>query len=142
MKNIFRFGMVAAVLASFTFVFTSCSKDDGEDEAKLDDRLVGTKWACEDPVHKMIYGGTCYQFYEFTSTTKVEKYTTKNGVVDDVDGELDYTLNYPDITINTIDSDGKIKPYNYRFTDSRTMVMVKVDGTLATSGYYSKYYKQ
>lgn len=141
MKKIFGLGLLAVVLASFTFVFTSCSKDDGEDEVKLDDRLVGTKWSCEDPVYKLLYGGVCYQFYEFTSTTKVEQYTTKNGAVVDSDGEFDYTLNYPDITINTIDSDGKVKPYNYKFTDSRTMVMVKVDGTLAT-GSYSTYYKQ
>ena len=140
MKRIFRLGLMAAVLATFTFV--GCSKDDGEDEVKLDDRLVGTKWSCEDPVHKMFYGGTCYQVYEFTSTTKVEKYTTRNGVVDDVDGEYDYTLNYPDITINEIDSDGNPDPTKYKFTDSRTMVLVRNDGTLSDGGYYGKYLKQ
>ena len=140
MKRIFRLGLMAAVLATFTLV--GCSKDDGEDEVKLDDRLVGTKWSCEDPAYQMVYGGSCYEVYEFTSTTKVERYTTRNSVVAKVGGEFDYTLNYPDITINETDSDGNPKQRKFKFTDSRTMVVVRNDGTLSDGGYYGKYIKQ
>ncbi|MBP5365231.1 MAG: hypothetical protein J6Y82_04845 [Bacteroidales bacterium] len=140
MKKLFNIGMIAFLMA---ITLVSCSKDDDDDDVvKLDDRLVGTKWQCDDPVRKAFFGGICYQIYEFTSTTKVEKYNTRNGSVDKVAGEFDYILNYPDITINETDSDGNANPKKYKFVDSRTMHFVNEDGTLSDAIAYAIYYKQ
>ncbi len=130
MKKILFAAVMLLCLGSLS---TSCSKS-----IKLDDRLVGTKWQCEDYVHHLFYGGNCYQVYEFVSTTEVERYTTRNGNVDSSDGTFTYTLNYPHITINVKNSDGATEPTAYTFEDSRTMVR---DGTNG-SGYYAKYMKQ
>ena len=131
MKKLFY---AAFILLSLSALCTSCSKTVGD---KLDDRLVGTKWQCRDIVYEAFFGGTCYQVYEFISTTEVELYTTRNGVVDDSNGTLTYTLNYPKIVIDNIDGDGNKKPTSYTFEDSRTMVR---DG--AENGAYTKYIKQ
>ena len=140
MKKLVNIGIVAFFMVAFALV--SCSKDDDEEENKLDDRLVGTKWSCEDPVRKAFYGGVWYQLYEFTSATKVEKYGTKNGVVDKVYGEYNYTLIYPDITINEVDSNGNPVEIKFRFVDSRTMQRLNDDGTLSEAFDYAKYLKQ
>lgn len=124
------------MLAIMSIAFVSCGEK--VDEPKLDDRLVGTKWQCEDWVHALFYGGTCFQVYEFTSTTEVDRYTTRNGAVDDSDGTFTYTLNYPSITINVVDSKGVVTPTDFTFTDSRTMVRTGTDGY----GNYQKYLKQ
>ncbi len=121
-------------------IVTSCDKDrNGPDtsEAKLDDRLVGTKWQCRDVVEEMFSGGSCYEVFEFVSTTEVEQYCTRNGAVISSNGTFAYTLNYPAITIN-LREQGQIKPTGFEFTDSRTMVRNGTDG----KGYYSKYLRQ
>lgn len=138
----FVFGGKAGVLMNMLFessdcamtLLSSCTKE----EDKLDDRLVGTKWQTRDNVHEWFYGGICYQVYEFVSTIYVEKYTTRNGNVDDSDGSFNYELNYPNITIHEFDSDGKPNDQKFVFTDSRTM---QREGTTGND-YYQRYLKQ
>ena len=113
-----------------------CQKIEDE-QPKLDDRLVGTKWQTSDFAHKVIYGGNPFEVYEFISTTEVECYTTSGGNVVRSNGTYSYTLAYPHITINVISTNGTV-PTHYTFKDSRTMVRDGVD----ESTPYAKYIKQ
>ena len=116
-----------------------CQKNEikEEEQVKLDDRLVGTKWQTSDYAYKLIYGGNPYEVYEFISTTEVEDYTTSGGNVVKSYGTYTYQLDYPHITINVLSS-GSINPTHYTFKDSRTMVRDDV----SESNPYAKYLKQ
>lgn len=78
--------------------------------------------------------------YEFISSNEVESYTTKNGIVVDTDGTFKYELNYPNITIHYMDSDGDVMPLNFVFRDTRTMV--RVGENINENSSYMKYIKQ
>lgn len=116
-----------------------CQKNEikEEDQIKLDDRLVGTKWQTSDFAYKLIYGGNPYEVYEFISTTEVENYTISSGNVVKSYGTYTYQLNYPHITIDVVSS-GVATPTHYTFKDSRTMVR----DDLSESSPYAKYLKQ
>lgn len=131
-----KFFLLLALLGCVA-VLGSCSKSHHSGE-KLDDRLVGTKWQTEDIVRHILYGGICYEVYEFVSTSSVERYTIRNGSVYSTDGAFAYSLSWPHITIYDVDSNGESNPTDYTFTDSRTMVR---DGA-SSSAYYAIYYRQ
>ena len=118
------------------FGLAGCQKMEDE-QSKLDDRLVGTKWQTSDYAYKLLYGGNPYEVYEFVSTTELECYTTNGGNVVKSYGTWTYTLDYPHIVINVVSSSGTT-PTNYTFKDSRTMVR---DGGNENSPYV-KYIKQ
>ena len=108
--------------------------------AGLDTRLVGTKWQTRDSAYELFYGGTCYEVYEFINATEVEAYTTKNGNVVNVYGTFKYELNYPNITIYRVSSDGDVSTLKFVFRDSRTMVR---DGENVNEyASYMKYIRQ
>lgn len=121
------------ILSLLSVSIISCTKT-----PKLDDRLVGTKWQTEDLAAELFHGGKCYQVYEFTSTTEVECYTTKNGTVISSDGVYTYKLNWPSITINVVSSGGEVTPTSYTFTDARTMVR----DNAASTAFYVTYIRQ
>lgn len=134
MKNYLKALFSMAVI----FMIASCTKT-GADENKLDDRLVGTKWETSDFTYKLFYGGNPYEVYEFTSTTEVDDYVVDGSRVVKSYGTYTYTLDYPKLTINRIDSDGKVSPLNYTFKDSRTFVRDNADNEYSP---YAKYIKQ
>ena len=103
---------------------TGCQKTN--QQSKLDDRLVDTKWQTSDYAYKILYGGNPYYVYEFISVTELECYTTSSGNVVKSRGTYSYTLDYPHITVNVVTSDGTT-PTHYTFKDSRTMVRDDVD---------------
>ncbi len=100
---------------------TSCTKD------KLDDRFVGTVWRCTKPIidtrNEFIIG---YQFYEFVSTTEIERYVKRNDIVVSSDGTFTYTLNYPKMIV-TDNKYGIANSEEFVFTDSRTMYIYGTD---------------
>lgn len=108
---IFALGIVSA----------SCTKD------KLDDRFVGTVWRCTKPIidtrNEFIIG---YQFYEFVSTTEIERYVKRNDIVVSSDGTFTYTLNYPKMIV-TDNKYGIVNSEEFVFTDSRTMYIYGTD---------------
>ena len=120
MKRVLTFLLFVSTLIGIV----GCHKSD--QQSKLDDRLVGTKWQTSDYAYKIIYGGNPYYVYEFISVTELECYTTSGGNVVKSRGTYTYTLNYPHITINIVSSDGTT-PTHYTFKDSRTMVRDDVD---------------
>lgn len=121
--------LTLTLCTAISFCFLSCSKD----ENTLDQRLVGTKWQTRATAYEIVYGGTAYDVYEFTSETQVDNYTVKNGNVVDTDGTDTYNLNYPNLTIHHGESD-----YNFTFKDSRTIVRVGAN----EYSPYMKYIKQ
>ena len=135
MKNRLLSTLFLLPLVIFSF---SCTKTGTDNEPKLDDRLVNTKWQCEDNASELLFGGTCYEVYEFISTTEVDRYTTRNGVVRSSDGTFKYTLEYPKITIYAKTSKGEDDTEYFTFTDNRTMVRDGTDG----KGFYAKYMRQ
>lgn len=106
-----------------------CGKDE---EQQLDAMLVGTKWQTRDTAYELIYGGTAYNVYEFTSTTHVEDYITKNNNVVKSNGTHKYELTYPNLTIRK--ENGTI--YEFEFKDSRTLERK------TESNFYKTYIKQ
>ena len=125
------------LMVATSLMFASCGKENIEEDI-LDERLVGTKWQTKDIVYEAFFGGTCFDVYEFISTTEVENYTTRNGNIDDVSGTYTYTLEYPKITIHKVNSDGEKSDLNFVFQDSRTMVREGVN----EYNIYAKYIKQ
>ena len=115
----------------------SCSKSEEKKES-LDDRLVGTKWQTRDIACEVIYGGTCYEVFEFINTYQVEDYTIRGGSVISTSGTYVYELDYPHITISQKNADGGYVPVKYTFTDTRTMLK---DG-VSPSTYYAKWIRQ
>ena len=109
----------------------------GDDQPKLDDRLVGTKWQTSDFAYKLLFGGNPYEVFEFVSTTELECYTTNGGNVVQSHGTWTYSLDYPHIIINEVSS-GEITENHFTFKDSRTMVRDGVD----EYNPYAKYIKQ
>lgn len=128
--------LIFSLLAIVTIFFMGCSKEESNQEPQLDDRLVGTEWITEDTVYELFYGGVCYNVFEFTSTTTFENYTTQNGRVVDSDGEFSYTLEYPILTLHSMNSDGD--DYIFEFKDSRTIVRSGANEYMS----YMKYIKQ
>jgi hypothetical protein len=120
------------LIALLVLVFVGCSKEK-DNAPKLDDRLVNTKWQTRAVAYEIIYGGTAYDVYEFISTTEVEQYTVKNNNVVQSLGTLQYTLKYPDLTIQN--EKGNL---DFEFQDSRTFVRKGTNG----SSPYQKYIKQ
>lgn len=127
--------ILSLILCATAFIMTGCQKVD--EQTKLDDRLVGTKWETSDYAHKIIYGGNPYEVYEFVSVNELECYTTSSSKVVKSHGTYTYTLDYPHITINVVTSNGT-NPTHYTFKDSRTMVRDDVD----ENSPYAKYIKQ
>lgn len=114
MKKIFRLGLLAVVLASFAFVFTSCSKDD-DDVIKSD--LIG-KWV--GTTTEVYSNGKPFLSFEDTHTT--EKYASwefkSNGTAEYIDKSTGtitkhetYTFSLIDNTIETINDTSKEKGY-------------------------------
>lgn len=100
---------------------TSCTKD------TLDDRLVGTVWRCTKPVIDTRDGSIMgFQYYEFVSTTEVERYVKRNDIVISSDGTFTYTLNYPKMIV-TENKYGVVNSEEFVFTDSRTMYIYGTD---------------
>lgn len=98
-----------------------CEKESTkEDEPKIDDRLVGTKWYCSDLVTQIWYGSNATDVYEFVSESEVEEYVISNNRVIHSEGTFEYTLDYPHLEMTRKHSDGT--NYTYTFKDSRTMV--------------------
>lgn len=98
--------------------------------------LVGTKWMTTgySSYMSLIFGGTWNKWYEFTSNNTLDCYwTDKNGNIIDSDGEMSYTYEYPNLSVQ--DGDTKM---DYQFQDKRTFVVVKVDGTLNKSVTFYK----
>lgn len=132
--------VLAIVLCAVSLIGAiGCQKNEikEEEQVKLDDRLVGTKWQTSDYAYKLIYGGNPFEVYEFISTTEVEDYTTNGGNVVKSYGTYTYQLDYPHITINVVSSSATT-PTHYTFKDSRTMVRDDV----SESTPYAKYLKQ
>jgi len=123
--------VLVLALASVCF---SCSKDDDDVTPKLDERLINTKWETYDFAYSIIYGGTAYEVYDFTSTTEVEQYTSKNGKIVDTDGTYSYILEYPTLTITKEDNKKEV----FIFKDTRTFIR---DGA-EENAPYAKYIKQ
>lgn len=120
-------------MAVLGLLLAGCKKNNAEPE--LDDRLVGTQWETSDPAYRVLYGGTCYEVYEFVSTTEVECYVTRNGRYYDEKGTYTYRLNYPTLEIDR-ESFG-LTTITYTFESSRLFVR---EGASSTAGYvnYSK----
>ena len=104
-----------------SIVSASCTKD------TLDDRLVGTVWRCTKPVIDTRDGSIMgFQYYEFVSTTEVERYLKRNDVVVNSYGTFTYTLNYPKMIV-TETKYGMVNSEEFVFTDSRTMYIYGTD---------------
>ena len=104
-----------------SIVSASCTKD------TLDDRLVGTVWRCTNPVIDTRDGSIMgFQYYEFVSTTEVERYLKRNDVVVNSYGTFTYTLNYPKMIV-TETKYGMVNSEEFAFTDSRTMYIYGTD---------------
>ena len=128
---------ISLLLCAVALIGAAGCQKAGDDQPKLDDRLVGTKWQTSDFAYKLLFGGNPYEVYEFVSTTELECYTTSGGNVVKSYGTYTYTLDYPHIVINVVSS-GETKPTHYTFKDSRTMVRDDVD----EYNPYAKYIKQ
>lgn len=115
--------VIYVILLIFTIgiMGTSCTKD------TLDDRLVGTVWRCTKPVIDTRDGSIMgFQYYEFVSTTEVERYLKRNDVVVNSYGTFTYTLNYPKMIV-TENKYGMVNSEEFAFTDSRTMYIYGTD---------------
>lgn len=115
--------VIYVILLIFTIgiMGTSCTKD------TLDDRLVGTVWRCTEPVIDTRNGAIMgFQYYEFVSTTEVERYLKRNDVVVNSYGTFTYTLNYPKMIV-TETKYGMVNSEEFVFTDSRTMYIYGTD---------------
>ena len=112
---------VILLIFAISIMGTSCTKD------TLDDRLVGTVWRCTKPVIDTRDGSIMgFQYYEFVSTTEVERYLKRNDVVVSSDGTFTYTLNYPKMIV-TENKYGMVNSEEFAFTDSRTMYIYGTD---------------
>lgn len=129
---------ILLLLAACLCLCVSCKKEEAE---KLDDRLVGTKWQCEDTVRRLIFGGTCYDVYEFISTTQVDHYTTRNGAVYSFHGTYLYELKYPNLIIHSFDSKMNLKIENFIIKNSREFIRILDDGSESDT-FYGKYARQ
>lgn len=112
-------------------IFLGCGKED-----KADSRLAGTSYRTDGfkAVMQPIWG-YYYHVLEFsTSTAGIAYWTDKNGNQNGTDGEFTYTLTYPDLYVTFKD-----EVRHYTFSDARTFVYIKDDGTPNTM---LKYYKQ
>ena len=116
---------ISTLIMAVSMMFVSCEKA----ETTLDERLVGTKWKAKDIVYEVIFGGKCYDVYEFISATEVENYVARNGEVDYVYGTYKYTLNYPNITIHEVNSEGERSDLKFVFQDTRTMIRENMDSS-------------
>lgn len=112
---------VILLIFAISIMGTSCTKD------TLDDRLVGTVWRCTKPVIDTRDGSIMgFQYYEFVSTTEVERYLKRNDVVVNSYGTFTYTLNYPKMIV-TETKYGMVNSEEFAFTDSRTMYIYGTD---------------
>ena len=112
---------VILLIFAISIMGTSCTKD------ILDDRLVGTVWRCTKPVIDTRDGSIMgFQYYEFVSTTEVERYVKRNDIVISSDGTFTYTLNYPKMIV-TENKYGVVNSEEFAFTDSRTMYIYGTD---------------
>lgn len=103
-----RLLMVCVAIVSIFAI--GCEKED----AGLDKRLVGTKWACA------YYDA--YDIYEFTSVSKVQNYMIEDGIVTDHDGTFDYVLDYPYLYIYRINSSGERYALEFIFENGHKFI--------------------
>lgn len=82
MKNIFKFGLLAVVLAAFTF--TSCSKDDDEIKSDLIGKWIGTStelYCGKILMSKDTHTSEKYDSWEFKSNGKAERIDKSTGSI-------------------------------------------------------------
>lgn len=102
--------MLIVCMAIVSIFAIGCEKED----AGLDKRLVGTKWACA------FYDA--YDIYEFTSVSKVQNYMIEDGIVTDYDGTFDYVLDYPYLYIYRINSSGERYALEFIFENGHKFI--------------------
>ena len=126
-----NYRMKEVLTATFIMLtLLSCSSDQ-EDVA--DKRLVNTKWQTRDWAYEMVYGGTAFDVYEFTSATEVDNYTLVGTSKVDFYGTFTYELSYPNLIIHASDGDR-----SYTFANSGAMTR---DG-FNEYAFYREYIRQ
>ena len=126
MKKVFGLGLLAIVLASFTFM--SCSKDDEKEETKFS--LVGKTYAAfAYHISESNIGGFHMDGYRFTSDSECERMCRQNSPTGKFIGDIDkctYKLDYPTIKIKrdeTTDTGTFIDENAFRITYNNGDVM-------------------
>lgn len=115
-KILFLFAAVAAIS------FVGCNNGGGDDESKLDDRLVGTKWYSSAVRDGSDDNRNVYRVYEFKSATEVKDYLFENGVILHFIGLYPYELDYPTLIIYT--DDDANPEYKFQFLNEQTIFRV------------------
>ncbi|MBR4620878.1 MAG: lipocalin family protein [Salinivirgaceae bacterium] len=139
MKKIFGLGLLAVVLASFTFVFTSCSKDDDE----ISSDIIG-EWIAESTeiysngklILKDTHSKENYVLWVFRSN-KTAEYTDKS--TGTISTHETYSFSLIDNTIELVkDSTKDKKYYEYEVSNNVLILTSKKDKSTLVQKYNRK----
>ena len=136
MKNIFRLGLMATILAAFTFA--SCSKDDDEIKSDLIGKWIGTTTEiyCDGDLFLSIkdrHTSEKYDLWEFKSNGTAERIDKSTGTITKHET---YTFSLIDNTIEMINDSSKDKmffEFDVKGNDLTLTSTDRVDGTTFVS---------